>query len=216
MPRVRLPSLVALRAFEAAARRLSFTEAAREMHVSQAAISRHVRALEQNLGRTLFRRLHRRVELTQSGRQLADHLTAAFQRIHHAVEIVRRTPNRMLRITAEPAFAARWLVPRLGDFSLLHPDIELDLETTDQMRVLSRDADVAIRYLRAGTRMRQRKAVHLMDVDGVPMIAGLRRGRVEPPADRQVLDYRLLHDDGGVEWKTWFAAAGIPGYERLK
>jgi LysR family glycine cleavage system transcriptional activator len=216
MPRSRLPSLLALRAFEAAARRLSFTEAAHELNVSQAAISRHVRVLEQDVGRPLFRRMHRRIELTQSGHKLAEQLTAAFQRIKHAVEAIRTTPVRLLRITAEPAFAARWLVPRLGDFSALHPDIEIDLETTDQLRVLGRDADMASRYIRVGSRIRRRNAIHLMGVDGVPIAAGSKKALARKADDRAVLDFRLLHDDGGAEWKSWFAAAGIAGYEHLK
>ena len=216
MSSFRQPSLLALRAFEAAARRLSFTEAARELHVSQAAISRHVRVLEQDVARPLFRRLHRRVELTQAGQQLADRLAVGFQQIRTAVEAVRGRPERLLRITVEPAFAARWLMPRLGEFSAAHPDIELHLETTDELRVLGRDADLAIRYIRAGTPRRWRRARHLMNVDGVPMVAGSKKAAATKGCDRAVLDYRLLHDDGGVEWEKWFSAAGIPGYERLK
>ena len=216
MSSFRQPSLLALRAFEAAARRLSFTEAARELHVSQAAISRHVRVLEQDVARPLFRRLHRRVELTQAGRQLADRLAVGFQQIRTAVEAVRGRPERLLRITVEPAFAARWLMPRLGDFSAAHPDIELHLETTDELRVLGRDADLAIRYIRAGIPRRWRRARHLMNVDGVPMVAGSKKAAATKGCDRAVLDYRLLHDDGGVEWEQWFSAAGIPGHEQLK
>jgi LysR family transcriptional regulator, glycine cleavage system transcriptional activator len=216
MTSLRQPSLLALRAFESAARRLSFTAAARELHVSQAAISRHVRGLEQDLAQPLFRRLHRRVELTQAGRQLATRLAAGFEQIRAAVAAVRGRPERLLRITAEPAFAARWLMPRLGDFSAAHPDVELNLETTDEIRVLGRDADLAIRYIRAGTPKRWRRARHLMDVDGVPIVAGSKKAAAAKGCDRAVLDYRLLHDDGGVEWEKWFAAAGMPGYEQLK
>src|SRR5580658_3368969 len=93
------PSLLALRAFEAAARRLSFTEAARELHVSQAAVSRHVRALEQDLGRPLFRRMHRQVELTLPGKRLAGELAAGFSQIQRAVEAVRGGAERRLRVS---------------------------------------------------------------------------------------------------------------------
>src|ERR1700748_2621195 len=86
MPTRRFPSLRALRALEASARRLSFTEAAHEWHVSQAAVSRHVRGLEKDVGRELFRRLHRAVELTAAGKHLAGELSAGFLRIQHAVE----------------------------------------------------------------------------------------------------------------------------------
>src|SRR5579859_7673401 len=106
MPAQRPPSLLALRAFEACARRLSFTEAARELHVSQAAVSRHVRGLEKDVGCELFHRLHRAVELTAPGKQLAAELSAGFARIQHAVEAVRSIPTRRLRVSIEPAFAA--------------------------------------------------------------------------------------------------------------
>ena len=108
----RLPSLLGLRAFEAAARRLSFTEAALELHVSQAAISRHVRALEQELGRPLFRRLHRRVELTVPGQRLATELAAAFSQIHRAVDAVRGNATQSLRVSA-PNFSVRSSSPGL-------------------------------------------------------------------------------------------------------
>jgi LysR family glycine cleavage system transcriptional activator len=130
----RSPSLLALRAFETAARRLSFTEAARELHISQGAVSRHVRALEKDVGRELFRRLHRAVELTDAGRRFASELGGAFLQINRAVEAVRGVRAQRLRITAEPAFASRWLVPRLGGFSLAHPQIELEVETSDEFR----------------------------------------------------------------------------------
>jgi len=216
MSPLKQPSLLALRAFEAAARRLSFTQAARELHVSQAAISRHVRALEQDVAQPLFRRLHRRVELTPAGRRLAVRLAAGFRQIRSAVESVRDTPQRLLRITIEPAFAAHWLMPRLEQFSAAHPDLELNIETTDELRVLGRDADLAIRYIRVGAPRRRRQDHHLMDVDGVPMVAGSRKGVAVEVGDRAVLGYRLLHDDGGAEWEKWFAAAGLRGYEKLK
>src|SRR5690349_16759104 len=111
MVSIRQPSLVALRAFEAVARLLSFTGAARELHVSQAAVSRHVRLLERDLAVQLFVRLHRRVELTPAGRKLASGIAAGFREIRQAVEQVRVGSERPLRITAEPAFAALWLVP---------------------------------------------------------------------------------------------------------
>jgi LysR family glycine cleavage system transcriptional activator len=216
MASARQPSLLALRAFEAAARRLSFTEAAHELHVSQAAVSRHVRGLEQDLAAALFRRSHRRVELTPAGQRLAARLAVGFQQIRNAVDAVRRAPQVQLRVTAEPAFAALWLVPRLGKFSAAHPDVELDLETSDDLRVLGRDADVAIRYLSAGGRNRWRGAQRLLEVDGIPVIAGARRAALKESGDHAVLGYRLLHDDDGTGWREWFAAAGLPGNPQSK
>lgn len=216
MPSNRLPSLLGLRAFEAASRRLSFTEAARELYVSQAAVSRHVRVLEQELGRPLFRRLHRRVELTEPGKRLASELAAGFSQIHRAVEAVRGMAARRLRIAVEPAFAARWLVPRLGGFSVSNPDVELELEASDELRVLGRDTDIAIRFLSPTARRPRGRARRLMPLDGFPVIAKGRAGLRSRRTDGEVLGYRLLHDDDGTAWRSWFRVAGLAGYEQAR
>jgi LysR family glycine cleavage system transcriptional activator len=212
----RPPSLHALRAFEAAARRLSFTGAANELHVSQAAISRHVRALEKDVGRTLFRRLHRAVELTAPGRQFAAELAAGFLRIQRAVEAVRGITTRRLRLTVEPGFAARWLVPRLGSFSAAHPEIELEIETSDELRTLGRDADIAIRYLSIGVRRPRTRFRELFSIDGIPVVAGVRPRPSDWRHDASILKHRLLHDDDGRAWQSWFTAAGQDGFDRAK
>ncbi len=216
MPSRRSPSLLALRAFEAAARRLSFTEAARELHVSQAAISRHVRSLERDLGRVLFRRLHRAVELTPPGRAFAQELGAGFLTIQRAVEAVRGVRTQRLRISAEPAFASRWLVPRLGDFSVGHPQVELELETSDELRVLGRDADLAIRYIAAGSPRPRGRVRHLFSMEGVPVTAAVRPRPARWRHDGAVRDFRLLHDDNGGAWRSWFEAAGLEGFDRAR
>jgi LysR family glycine cleavage system transcriptional activator len=215
MPTLRFPSLLALRAFEVAARRLSFTEAARELHVSQAAVSRHVRGLEKDVGRELFRRLHRAVELTAAGKHLAAELTAGFLQIQRAVEAVRGLRAQRLRVSSEPAFAARWLVPRLERFSATHPDIELELETSLELRILGRETDVAIRYVDVGARPPRLRHYRLFSMEGVPVVAGGRR-RSARDHDEAVLGHRLLHDDNGRAWRSWFSAAGLDGFEQAK
>ncbi len=215
MPIGRAPSLLALRAFEAAARRLSFTDAARELHVSQAAISRHVRALEKNVDRELFRRLHRAVELTAPGKQLAAELAAGFLRIHQAVEAVRGITTR-LRLSVEPAFASRWLLPRLGEFTATHPHIELELETSEELRTPGRDTDIAIRYLAVGARRPRMRIRRLFSTDGVPVIAGARPRQAQWRRDGAVLGHRLLHDDNGSAWRSWFTAGGLTGFEQAR
>ena len=216
MPAQRPPSLLALRAFEACARRLSFTEAARELHVSQAAISRHVRGLEKDVGRELFRRLHRAVELTAPGKQFAAELSAGFTRIQHAVEAVRGIPTRRLRVSIEPAFAAQWLVMRLEGFSAAHSEIELEVETSSELRELGRETDVAIRYIDVGVRLPRLRHKKLFAIEGIPVIAGVRRKPAKWAQDTAVLGHRLLHDDNGNAWKSWFAAAGLAGFEQAK
>lgn len=210
----RLPSLPALRAFEAAARHLSFTNAAEELHVSQAAVSRHVRSLEASLGRMLFRRLHRRVELTPAGAHLAGELTAGFLRIRRAVEVASGIVPRRLRLTVEPAFGSGWLVPRLARFASAHPDIELTIETSDEVRLLPRDADIAIRYLAAGSRRKGLKGRPLFAIAGIPVVAALAPRSRDFDYDSAVLGRKLLHDDDGETWRRWFAAAGLDGFER--
>jgi LysR family transcriptional regulator, glycine cleavage system transcriptional activator len=212
----RSPSLLALRAFEAAARRLSFTDAARELHVSQAAVSRHVRSLETEIGKRLFRRLHRRVELTSTGERLAGELSTAFVRIRRAVEAARGNTPQRLRLAVEPAFASRWLVARLGRFAAAHPQIEIELETSDELRMLGRDADIAIRYVAAGSRRKVRGGRRLFSIDGVPVIAGATPRPRGWEQDAAVLGRRLLHDDDGRAWRSWFAAARLDGFERAQ
>ncbi len=213
MPVRRSPSLLALRAFEAAARRLSFTLAAHELNVSQAAVSRHVRSLEADIGRKLFRRLHRHVELTATGQRLASELSVGFVRIQRAVETARGVSARRLKLSVEPAFASRWLVPRLGSFAALQPQIELELETTDELRVLGRDADIAIRYVAVAARRKRGGGRRLFSIDGVPVISadGARPGQLR--GDSAVLGQRLLHDDDGRAWRSWFAAANLAGFD---
>lgn len=213
----RNPSLLALRAFEAAARRLSFTGAARELHVSQAAISRHVRVLEADLGRPLFRRLHRQVELTTPGKRLASELAIGFLQISKAVEAVRGTQGQLLRISVEPAFAARWLVPRFGRFTAANPDIEVDLESSEELRTVGRDTDIAIRFVSSTSRKPKAGARKLFTYAGFPVIAGgSRTTRPRGRSDSDVLAFRLLHDDDGSAWRHWFAAAGLEGFESAK
>jgi LysR family glycine cleavage system transcriptional activator len=212
----RLPSLLSLRAFEAAARRLSFTEAARELNVTQSAISRHVRALEEDVGQTLFVRMHRAITLTPAGGKFAQELSASFLAIHRAVESVRGTSAQRLRVSAEPAFAARWLLERLGRFSIAHPQIELELETTDELRVVGKDADIAIRYVASAARRPRGRYRTLLRLQGLPVIAGERPRPRHWNQDTAVLGHRLLHDDDGEAWRSWFTAAGLPGFEQAR
>jgi len=216
MPSRRTPSLLALRAFAAAARRLSFTEAARELHVSQAAISRHVRTLEADFGQPLFRRLHRRVELTATGRRLADELLIGFSQIQHAVQTAAGTSIRRLRISVEPSLAARWLVPRLGRFSAANPEIEIEFDSSDELRIIGRDADIAIRFLSRTSRRPRGRVKKLFPLEGFPVIARGKSTLRRRTSDSAVLGHRLLHDDDGSQWRSWFAAAGLSGYERAK
>src|SRR5689334_2464533 len=118
----RLPSLNGLRVFEAAARLGSFTTAAGELHVTQAAVSRSVKMLEAQLGCSLFERHANALTLTDAARLLLPELTASFARIAHAVErAAGRDARDVLTVGVGPTFAMRWLIPRLGRFQAEHP-----------------------------------------------------------------------------------------------
>src|SRR5690242_259680 len=128
MKRGRLP-LTALRSFEVAGRLESFTLAAEELFISQAAVSRQIRELEQLLGEPLFERRHRSVLLTGSGRKLLAVLTPSFDRIDECLEDIRgASMSADLKVSVEPSFAACWLVPRLPEFRKRHPDVEILLD----------------------------------------------------------------------------------------
>ena len=130
----RLPSLNALKAFEAAARLTSFTDAAAELFVTHAAISRHIRELEEYLGTQLFMRTGRGVTLTEAGKRFGEQLTPLFDGLASASrEAAAVGAARPLNVSVEPAIASRWLVPRLGRFKELHPDIELNIDPTNRL-----------------------------------------------------------------------------------
>ncbi|MEO0487125.1 MAG: transcriptional regulator GcvA [Pseudomonadota bacterium] len=144
----RLPPLTALRAFEAAARHMSFSKAAEELSVTPAALSFQIKSLEEHLGEPVFRRLNRAVELTEAGRTLAPGVSDGFQALQGAWRAVQRlTDQTNLTVTAGPAFTAKWLAPRLFEFAQAHPEIELRFSASLKMMDFNRDGvDVAIRF----------------------------------------------------------------------
>jgi LysR family transcriptional regulator, glycine cleavage system transcriptional activator len=208
-------SLLALRAFEAAARHLSFKDAARELHVTQAAISRHVRALETELGKVLFRRLHRRVELTAGGTRLASALSVGFHQIHQAVQNARSI-SKPLRVSVEPAFASRWLMPRLRSFTQAHPNIELQLEASDALRSVGAEADIAIRFLAQPRKRAPAGGRRLFAIECMPVISTSDTESIVAGSDAAVLQRVLLHDDDGRAWRSWFKAAKLAGFDSAK
>src|SRR5581483_3144210 len=143
-----LPPLNALRAFEAAARHLSFTRAAHELHVTQTAISHQMRLLEAHLGQRLFLRLPRRLMLTAAGQAYARELAAVFDRIREATAGLHAEPAReLLTVTVVPSFGTLWLVPRLGRWVAAAPRIDLRIVATERPLDFSREpVDVGIRF----------------------------------------------------------------------
>ena len=145
---VTLPPLTALRAFDAAARHMSFAMAAQELNVTPAALSFQIKSLEEHLNAPLFKRLNRAVELTEAGRALAGDAKAAFETLTNGWRAAQRTQDhRSLTITAGPAFTTKWLAPRLFEFAREHPEIDLRFSASLRLMDFARDdIDVAIRF----------------------------------------------------------------------
>ncbi|MCO5066136.1 MAG: LysR substrate-binding domain-containing protein [Rhizobiaceae bacterium] len=210
MKRGRLP-LTALRSFEAAGRHLSFSRAADELFVSQAAISRQVRELEDLLAAPLFRRLHRKVELTEAGSALLFRITASFDTIDAALtEILQRGGPKAVRVSVEPALASNWLVPRLNRFRDLRPDIDVLIDVTPRVVDFHGGGpDLALRYSAERSSWPDTKAEHLLTLHDTPMLSPelLRAGQnLTSPADLR--NFALLHEENRRYWDRWFELAG--------
>jgi len=211
MKRGRLP-LTALRSFEAAGRLLSFSRAAEELFVSQAAISRQVRELEAFIGQPLFDRFHRRVELTEVGRKLLGQLTRSFDEIDRRLTEILVTPEQSLvRVSVEPSFAGSWLVPRLNLFRTQHPDIDVSVDVDPRLvEFRSHEADLAIRHSATARSWPRTQSQHLIDTAVTPVLSPALLASGPPlagPADLR--HYTLLHEENRDGWSRWFEAAGI-------
>ena len=218
MPRS-LPPLTALRAFEAAARLLSFTRAARELHVTPAAVSHQIRGLEKYLGVTLFRRTTRKLVLTEQGQVAAEQFREGFERLARGVNLLRADAGRAsLVVSTTTAFATRWLVPRLGRYVRSHPDVDLRLRAGTQPVDFDHDeVDVAIRIGRGG--FAGALAIPLFGESVAPLASPgfLRQHGIRRAGD--LARAPLLHDESMRRvgrppgWAEWLRAAGVRGVD---
>lgn len=212
----RLPPLNALRAFEAAARHLSFTRAAEELFVTQAAVSHQIKALEEMLGVRLFRRYNRRLELTQAGRGYLPPLSDAFDMMAVATSRLRPAgESGQLKVSTLQSFATKWLIPRLTRFRETHPDIDPMISTSQRLvDIESEDFDLAIRD---GQGVYPRlHVVPLMNDRAFPVCSPrLLEGphALREPADlgRHVLLHDLLvsREEEGPNWRNWLKHAQV-------
>jgi len=206
----RLPPLNALKAFEAAARHLSFTRAAEELFVTQAAVSHQIKALEGFLGLKLFRRRNRSLLLTEEGQEYFLELKELFSSLHEATEkLLARGAKGPLTVSMQSSFAIQWLVPRLRDFSERHPDIDVRIKAVElDEGSLTDDVDVAIYYGRGqwpGLRADKLHAEYL-----IPVCSPLLLGGDKPLRRPEELRHHvLLHDGSRRDWKAWARQAGI-------
>ena len=218
MPR-RLPSLNALRAFEAAARHLSFVRAAEELHVTPGAISQHIKSLEADLGITLFRRGHR-LTLSDAAGELWPRVADAFDQMERAVSNVRQQgAGNTLVVSTPPAFASRWLIPRLEAFQERHPGIELRLLATQRLvNFQLEDVDLAIRFGSGDYPGLQ--VERLMPEAIIPVAAPGLAQDIRTAAD--LAQSPLLEDESHAgsgffpDWGTWLATLGVQGGPPLR
>jgi LysR family glycine cleavage system transcriptional activator len=209
----RLPSLNGLRAFEAAARHLSFTNAASELNVTQTAISHQIRRLEQELGIRLFIRQNRALALTPEAKDYLPGVRAAFNDLRLATDrLLRKDDDRVLTVSTLASLAAKWLLPRLAAFQEAHPGIDVRITTsTALVDFRTGDVDAAIRYGRGhwpGLRADWLMADELFPVCSPALLAGNRPLR--SPEDLR--DHVLLHTSNANsdDWRLWLTAAGLP------
>lgn len=213
MPTRRLPPLNAVRAFDAAARRLSFKGAGVELNVTPGAISRQIELLEEHLGVRLFDRLHRKVELTASGRLFLNEVGPALLRIANASASLSAEDEHVLRIKLPPTFAIRWFVPRLARFHALDPTISVQVTTShDPVDFEREQIDAAIYW---GVEIgRGLSGIRLFGETLVPVCSP----RLLPALGtigfddlaRNVLLHSFRRPD---DWRRWFTAAGLPEIE---
>lgn len=220
MRTVRLPRLNALRTFEAAARHASFRHAADELGVTHGAVSKQIRALEEDLGQPLFIRLVRQVKLTAAGRELMAEVSPALERIAASTAALRQSPVQQtgqVRINARPSFALRWLIPHLPRFVRAHPGIEPQVITSilEPARLPPAGFDIVIRrdstpggaawpagmpreaFLREGA----------FPVTAPALLAERPIGKPEDLAAHVLLQTATRETD----WRDWLAAAGCTG-----
>lgn len=208
----RLPPLNALRAFDASARQLSFTRAAEELFVTQAAISHQIKALEEHLGLKLFMRKNRSLLLTEEGQSYYLDIKDIFNSLHDATEkLLARGAKGSITVSLQPSFAIQWLVPRLQAFNLLHADIDVRIKAVDQPdNSITEDVDIAIYYGRG--RWPNLHADQLHTEYLIPVCSPLLLNGKKPLNTVNDLTlHTLLHDTSRRDWKRWFKQVNVKG-----
>lgn len=219
----RLPPLVALRSFEAAARHGSFTKAADELHVTPSAISHQIRGLEETLGVALFRRERGALVLTDAGAACLPGIRDGFERLVQALQTVRgKGDSDVLTVSVAPSFAAKWLLPRLDLFTVANPAIDVRVSASMNLVDFARgDVDIAIRY--GAGRYPGLNVARLVRDAVFPVCSPdllTREHGLRVPAD--LAFHTLLHDDSPDEdetcptWQMWLRAAGVGGVDAAR
>lgn len=209
----RLPPLNSLKAFEAAARHLSFTKAAEELFVTQAAVSHQIKALEEFLSMKLFLRKNRSLLLTEEGQSYYLDLKDIFHALQDSTErLLAKGAKGAITVALPPSLAIQWLVPRINDFSQLNPEIDVRIKAVDfDEGFLADDIDVAIYYGKGKWPGLQADKMH---TDYLTPVCSPSLFQGEKPLDAldDLRHHQLLHDSSRETWKNWirhFQVAGI-------
>lgn len=209
---VQLPPLQAIRVFEAVARHLSFTKAAEELGMTQAAASYQIKLLEERIGAPLFLRRPRQIELTEPGQRLAPAVSKAFALLSGAYAAARAGADGGLCVSTLLTFASNWLAQHLGSFQVAHPSLAVRVDTSNRVVDFAReDVDIAIRS--GGGKWPGVETHMLFRADFTPVLSprlAASIGGVKEPAD--LLKLPIL-DPGDIWWQEWFALAGLPAEE---
>lgn len=213
-PSRHLPPLLGLRAFEAAARHLSFKRAAEELAVTPTAISHQIRQLEDRLQLRLFERSPRRVALTTAGQQLYPVLRDGFDAFAAALAAVAVPQRAIVTLSATRAFTARWLVPRIGDFRLAHPAVDLRLHASDELVDFRCDAvDAAIRYGHGGyAGLTERELLRDWFAPACSPSLNLRSARDLHRHTLIHFEWQRVARDTPI-WSRWLRRAGVVGVD---
>jgi LysR family glycine cleavage system transcriptional activator len=216
----RIAPLTALRAFEATARRRSITEAAAELGVTPGAVSQRVKALEAYLGRQLLKRTARGLELTPAAATALPGLSAAFDALAEASrDLAGAERGGILTVSVAPAFAAKWVAPRLADFAAKHPDLDVRIDAAMGLVDFGADGvDLAIRY--GAGQWPGLESRLLMAESVTPVCAPGLAAQIAAPAD--LAQHALIHDESSrsdescPDWPMWLRAAGVAGVDAIR
>ena len=210
-----MPSLDLLQGFEAAARHLSFTKAGEELFLTQSAVSRQIKDLEDQLGVPLFHRRHRALALTEAGQQFYAATAQVLTTMRSATSRLRaQTGRKALSVTTTNSFAAMWLIPRLAGFTRTHPDVEVKIIAETRVQDLERDGiDIAIRH--GPPSLAGPNAMRLFGEKVFPVCSPklLKKIPLREPADLKHHCLLQYSDPEGrhpwLSWKSWLEVAGI-------
>jgi LysR family glycine cleavage system transcriptional activator len=207
-------NLNSIRAFEAVARHLSFTRAAEELNVTQAAVSHQIKALEERMGVMLFLRHNKGLQLTKEGRLMFHPLTRAFDLLEDATNLLLNSEVKVLKISMPCSFASMWLVPRLNSFYEQYPNIDIRVMVKNTTEDLLKVGDVDIDIRHGDGKWHNVQAQKFLNEIIFPVCSPALLNSAKPlqkPDDLQ--HYTLIHDNKIIGWKEWLDNAGIKGVD---